>query len=58
MSAIRERLDALNNAACTELDAITRGETTQAEATDRLVERFFPRLGGVDRDPLTITVLR
>lgn len=48
---LRERLAAMRAAACTEADAIARGETTHDEAIDRITERFFPHLGNVDRDP-------
>lgn len=45
------RLRAFSTAAATEAAAIARGEVAQDDAVDRLVERFFPHLGNVDRDP-------
>jgi hypothetical protein len=48
---LRERAQAFTKACITESLAVARGETTEAEAIDRLTERFFPRLGGVDAKP-------
>lgn len=46
-----DRLAAFNRAVEVEAEAIARGQTPRAEAGARLVDRFFPHLGNVDREP-------
>ena len=46
-----DRLAAFNRAVEAEHEAILRGETERTEAGARLVDRFFPHLGNVDREP-------
>ena len=48
---LRERAQAFTKACIVESLAVARGETTEAEAIDRLTERFFPKLGGIDAKP-------